>query len=46
MLGRRRQGNETRWELDNRVSLNPWPFLVLGGAVSALVGLGVLIWLV
>ncbi len=35
----------TRWDEDNRVALNPWAFVVVGGLIGLLVGLGVLFWL-
>jgi UDP-N-acetyl-D-mannosaminuronic acid transferase (WecB/TagA/CpsF family) len=43
MRGRRPAA--TRWEEDNRVSLNPWAFLAVGGLFAVLAGLAFLIWL-
>ncbi|MDQ3867145.1 MAG: hypothetical protein M3304_10040 [Actinomycetota bacterium] len=40
-----RRRRESRWEEDNRLVFNPWPLLVMGALVAALVGLGVLLWL-
>jgi hypothetical protein len=44
-IGRRRRGTETRWEADNRLALNPGPFLALGALVAVLGGLAALLWL-
>ena len=33
----------SRWEEDNRLSLNPWPFVVIAVMVGAIVGLAVLL---
>jgi hypothetical protein len=45
-IGRRRRTRETRWDAENRLVLNPGPFLALGGLVAVLVGLAVLLRLV
>ena len=44
MFGRRR-AEDTRWDEDNRLALNPWAFLTVGLLVGAVVGLALLIWL-
>lgn len=33
----------TRWEQDNALRLNPWPFVAIALVVGALVGLAVLL---
>jgi hypothetical protein len=38
-----RARGRTRWDEDNRLSLNPWPFVVVALLIGALVGLGVLL---
>jgi hypothetical protein len=45
-IGRRRRTRETRWDAENRLVLNPGPFLALGALVALLVGLAVLLRLV
>ena len=42
MARTRKRGEGTRWEQDNRLSLNPWPFLVVGGIIGAIAGLAIL----
>jgi preprotein translocase subunit Sec61beta len=37
---------ESRWEEDNGLSLNPWPFVVIALVVGAIVGLAVLLSIV
>ena len=37
------RGKGTRWEQDNRLSLNPWAFVAVALVVGGLVGLGVLL---
>lgn len=41
-----RAGGRSRWEEDNRLRLNPWPFVVIALLIGAIVGLGVLLELV
>jgi hypothetical protein len=40
----RRRARTSRWEEDNRLRVNPWPFLVFALFAGSLVGLGFLIW--
>lgn len=40
----RRAERISRWEEDNRLRVNPWPFVVLALAAGALAGLALLIW--
>jgi hypothetical protein len=40
-----RRTDRTRWEADNRLALNPGPFLAIGAFVALLAGLAVLLWL-
>lgn len=40
-MARARGGS--RWDEDNRLRLNPWPFVVIALLVGAIVGLGVLL---
>jgi hypothetical protein len=40
-----RKRPRSRWEQDNQLSLNPWAFLAVALLVGAVVGLGLLLWL-
>ena len=42
---RRRKREQTRWEEDNALALNPAAFIAVALLVGALVGLGLLLWL-
>jgi hypothetical protein len=44
-IRRRRRAAETRWEADNRLAVNPGPFVALGAFVALVAGLAVLLWL-
>jgi prepilin signal peptidase PulO-like enzyme (type II secretory pathway) len=44
-IRRGRRTDRTRWEADNRLALNPGPFLAIGALVALLAGLAVLLWL-
>jgi hypothetical protein len=35
--------HRTRWDEDNRIPLNPWAFVAVGGLVLFFVGLGFLL---
>ena len=41
IMRRAREG--TRWEQDNRLYLNPWPFVVVAAIVAAIAGFAVLL---
>lgn len=43
MARRHERGKGTRWDQDNRLSANPWAFLVVGGLVGGLAGLVILL---
>ena len=34
---------ESRWEQDNRLRVNPWPFVVIAVVVGAIVALAILL---
>lgn len=40
----RRTLARSRWDEDNRLKLNPWPFVVFALFAGALVGLALLLW--
>jgi hypothetical protein len=41
-MPRRADRNASRWDEDNRLSLNPWAFAAVGGAVLGIAGLALL----
>jgi hypothetical protein len=42
-VARRQEERGSRWDEDNRLRLNPWPFVVAALVVGLLVGLAVLL---